>query len=68
MVEARREGPKPLIKTTIFTVRIKQIKMQKKNWRRIFKAVGSWFLASHKERSIPKWSHCYNPILCRITW
>jgi hypothetical protein len=68
VVEARREGPKPLIRITRFTVRIKQIRMQKKHWRRRFKATGSWFLAPHKESTIPKWSHCYNPIFHRITW
>jgi hypothetical protein len=26
------------------------------------------FSALHKESTIPRWSHCYNPIIYRIKW
>jgi hypothetical protein len=67
MVEARREGPKPLNIVFQFS-KIKPIKQQRQQWRKFLEHRETRLLALHKESTIPRWSHFYNPIIYRINW
>ena len=64
MVEARREGPKPM--TTILTIFENKTNHSTKATMQNFSEPG--FLALHRASTIPRWSHCYHPIIYRINW
>jgi hypothetical protein len=66
LVEARREGPKPL--TTVFLFSNKTNQATKETREEVSEHQESGFLALRKESTIPRWSRCYHPIIYRINW
>jgi hypothetical protein len=53
MVEARREGPKPL-NIVIKLSKIKQIKQQRKMWRKFFRTSGNKILGTSQGEYHPQ--------------
>ena len=67
LVEAQREGPKPL--TTILPFFENKTNQSTKATRHKFSELQEpRFLALHRESTIPRWSRCYHPISYRINW
>jgi hypothetical protein len=68
MVEARREGPKPL-NIVIKLSKNKTNQTTKATVEKVFSEhQKTRFLLLHKESTIPRWSHYYNPIIYKINW